>query len=344
MILSPFPSLFIELISNEFAFSDYILVYLSKLTAPAAAATSTSDAIAAAIKMIDERDKNKSESKVVISTVTQSRVNRLYEQVGFSISEGDPYPSSDLQFEPFFWNGRKEDEALEDARAHIESQLRKFKVPLGRGGYKVVDVRTMKDLLNVVDDRIGEISGGTDIIIVPFKTAKAGYRKAINVIFEIKTEVNMTKGRDQFESQCFVELLAARCISDQPYVLVVLTDLASEAVLFEIEYNERYKRFTVHQATVTLDQVGTNVANFLTAKAVPDVNFRALEDENNPRDFPVIEFKKTKLSHDVGLALEHFNEMREDTEPNSRERALLAADLFRAMEVPMPTLLQYMCE
>jgi hypothetical protein len=284
------PFIFIELISNEFAFSNYILIHPSKLTAPTAAATLTSDAIAALIqegnaallKEIDERDKNKSESKVVISSATESKVNRLYEQIGFSVSEGDPYPSSDLQFEPFFWNGRKEDEALEDARAHIESQLKNFKVPLGRGGYKVVDVHTMKNLLDVVDEKIGEISGGTDVIIVPFKTAKAGYRKAISVIFEIKTEVNMKKGLDQFESQCFVELLAARCVSDQPYVLVVLTDLVSKATLFEIEYEEMYKGFTVHQATVTLDQVGTNVANFLTAKAVPDVNFRPLEDDNNP--------------------------------------------------------------
>ena len=50
MIHSTFPLLFIELISNIFAFSNYILIYLSKLTAPAAAATLTSDAIAAVIQ------------------------------------------------------------------------------------------------------------------------------------------------------------------------------------------------------------------------------------------------------------------------------------------------------
>ena len=294
------------------------------------------------VTKLDERDKNKSESKVVISAATQSKVSRLYEQVGFSVSEGDSYPAIDLQFEPFIWEGRREDDALKDARTHIDNQLKKFQVPLGEGGYKVVDVHAMKNLLNVNDEKIGDISGGTDIIIVPFRAAKAGYRNALCVLFEIKTEANMMKGRDQFESQCFVELLAARCISDQPYVLVVLTDLVSGAMLFAIDYGERYKRFTVRQTTVTLDEVGTNVANFLTNKSVPDVNFRAIEDENNPRDIPVIQFKKTKLSHDVGLALEHFNEMREDTEPNSRERAFLVADLFRAMEVPrMPTLLQY---
>jgi hypothetical protein len=133
------PFIFIELISNEFSFSNYFLIYLSKLTAPAAAATLTSDGIAAVIQegnaallnKIDERDKNKSESKVVISAATQSRVSRLYEQVGFSVSEGDPYPAIDLQFEPFKWNGRKEDDALEDARAHIENQLKKFKSSTG---------------------------------------------------------------------------------------------------------------------------------------------------------------------------------------------------------------------
>jgi hypothetical protein len=47
MILSTFPFLLIELISNEFAFSDYILTYLTKLTAPAAAATLSDDVVAA---------------------------------------------------------------------------------------------------------------------------------------------------------------------------------------------------------------------------------------------------------------------------------------------------------
>ena len=291
---------------------------------------------------LDERDKNKSESKVVISSATATKVTELYDKVGFSVSLGDPFPASDLQFEPFSWNGRREDEASGDARTHIENQLKKFEVPLGRGGYKVVDVHTQLSLLNVSDEKIGDISGGTDMIIVPYKAAKAGYRKGICVLFELKSDVNMEKGLEHFESQCFVELLAARCVSDQPYVLVVLTDLVTGAMLFELEYTEKNKRFGALQAKVTLDQIGTNVANFLADKTVPDSTFRADEEENNPQFFLVQEWKKSKQSHPVGLALEHFNEMVEDTEPNSRERAFLVADLFRAMEVPrMPTLLQY---
>ena len=83
------------------------------------------------------------------------------------------------------------------------------------------------------------------------------------------------------------------------------------------------------------------MAKFLKEQAVPDVSFSPMED-GNERDIPVLEFKKTKLSHNVGLALGHFNEMREETELNSRERALLMADLFRAMEVPrILTMVQY---
>lgn len=200
----------------------------------------------------------------------------------------------------------------------------------------------MSSLLTFSDDKVGDISGGTDLIILPQKSARAGYGKSISVLFEMKTAENTKEGLNNFESQCFVELLAARCISDQRYVLLVLTDLVSKSMLFEIEYSVEYKRFIVVQDAVTLDQVGTNVASFLSEKAVSDAKFYPVEEKNNPRDSSCIVFKKTKLSHDIGLTLEHFNEMAEDTEPNSRERACLVADLFRSMDVPhIPLLVQY---
>jgi hypothetical protein len=71
--------------------------------------------------------------------------------VGFSVSEGDPHPSSDLQFEPFFWNGRKEDEALEDARGlHIRKSTEREFISLGGEDIKVSSVHTINNLLNVV--------------------------------------------------------------------------------------------------------------------------------------------------------------------------------------------------
>ena len=149
-------------------------------------------------------------------------------------------------------------------------------------------------------------------------------------------------GYSNYEAQCLLELLCARVHSEQPYVQVILTDLSSGALLFEIEYSAEFESFTVLKTELSLNQMYTNVSKFLAEKAVPNVQYRPLEKNNIERDIPVLVFKKTKVSHNVGLALEHFNEMREDTEPNSRERALLMADLFRAMEVPrMPTMVHY---
>ena len=290
------------------------------------------------VHKLDERDKKKS-AKVQISTATESNVKHFFKLVGFSVSEGPKIPDTDPQVDKFPWNGRSENEALMDVRDYIEEQLRKYQAP---GGFKVVDVHNIKSLLNVDDEKIGNISGGTDILIVPSMTGRAGYDKSINVVFEIKTAANLEAGYVKFESQCFLELLCARVLSDQPGVLVILTDLSSGAMLFEIQYAAEYKRFTVQQTELSLNQMWTTVTKFLDDKAVPDVNFLPMEENGIERDLPVIEFKKTKLSHNVGLALEHFDEMREDTEPNSRERALLMADLFRAMEVPrMPTMVHY---
>eukprot|EP01039_Chlorochromonas_danica_P008343 gene8343-9196_t len=226
-------------------------------------------------------------------------------------------------FERFCWGGRSEDEGLPDARTHIENQLEKFGVHIGRGGYKVLDVHKNKQLLD---------------------TADASISRGVSVLWELKTEVDKSEQPDalmQFEPQGCLELLAARCLSDQPGVLVVITDLVSGAVLLEVAYNQQFAAFDVLEHKLTLDEMGYMVAKFLSETAVPDASFRPI-DEQNPRDFPVITFKKTKLSHDIGLALEHFNDMAADTEPNSRERAYLVEQLFRSMEVPrMPTIVHY---
>ena len=229
---------------------------------------------------------------------------------------------------------------------HIERELAKFGVCIGRGGYAVVDVHSNKSLLSVRDEKIGEISGGTDIAVVPFKTAKSGISQCICVLFEVKTEDNVrssSNGLKHFEPQAQVELLASRCLSDQPHVLVVLTDLVSGAILYTIEYSVDYQSFSVVEREVTLDVMGSVVENFLKDKTVPDVKFRPVEANLNPRDISCIEFKKTKLSNDLGLALEHFNDMVADTEPNSKERACLVEQLFHSMPDlnRMPSVVQY---
>lgn len=79
--------------------------------------------------------------------------------------DDDPVPPTSCS--PFLWNGRDEAEAMEDATNHIETQLGKFGVQIGRGGYKVNDVHSDKVLLNFCDPKVGDFHGGTDVVASP---------------------------------------------------------------------------------------------------------------------------------------------------------------------------------
>jgi hypothetical protein len=225
--------------------------------------------------------------------------------LGAAVIGAAPSAEVGILFDAFSWGGRSEEDRMPGVRTHIETQLRKFAVSMGRGGYKIVDVHTRRHLLDVRDKKVGVLSGGTDIAVVPFNAANFGIIKASCVLWEIKADVNVRPCADslkRFESEAFVELIAARCLSNQPGVLVVLTDLVSRAVVLEVEYSAQYQSFSVVVYDVTLDQVGVMVAQFLVHTAVPDASFRLLESHRNPRDIPAITFKKTKLSHDVPVA------------------------------------------
>lgn len=221
---------------------------------------------------LDERDKKKSPT-VQIS----SHVKHFFEKVAFGISKGPTIPEIDPLVVKFPWDGRDKNEALEDVRNHIEERLKKYKAPIeDTGGFKVVDVRKMRTLLNVDDEKIGRISGGTDILIVPSMTDEMGYCGVIlrqAVIFEIETAANLQKAYPEFQYQCFLELLCARVLSDQPAVLLILTDLSLGAIMYEIKYAASYKKFTVHKTELSLTQMWTYVAKFLKEQAVPDVSF-----------------------------------------------------------------------
>ena len=139
---------------------------------------------------------------------------------------------------------------------------------------------------------------------LPAATASVkGAQESLSVLFELKThDYVLTYGElAHFEPQAELELLAARCVSDQPVVLVVLTDLVSAAILYYIEYSPDQQFFEVVERPATLDDMGAVIAEFLTSTAVPRSDYRPLENRNNPRETACLHFKKTKLTHDVGL-------------------------------------------
>lgn len=286
--------------------------------------------------------KTKEDHTVALSAATQSNLRDLFRTVGFRrVSYVGPVADAQHHFDEFQWGGRSEDAGTPDARNHIEAQLIKFGVTIGVGGFKVVDVHKNSTLLNLKEEKIGNISGGSDVVLLPFKTSVKGAQESLSVLFELKTHDNVLKygGLAHFEPQAELELLAARCVSDQPGVLVVLTDLVSAAILYYIEYSPDQQIFEVVERPATLDEMGAVVAEFLTSTAVPRSDYRPLEHRNDPRETACLQFKKTKLTHDVGLAFEHFEDMTDDTVPNSKERVELVKQLFASMDVPMPSIL-----
>jgi hypothetical protein len=296
--------------------------------------------------VLDEREREKKETTVVISSASVAMAKLLYNRAGLIIEDGLPLQlePSDRQFVPFDWNDKSESERTPIARNYLETELAKFNVRFGRGGFKLVDIHSDNSILNLSDEKIGKISGGSDFMIVPYTTACESYSACASVLFELKTsKVIEEAGFQRYVPQGLFEFLSARCLSNQPGVLVILTDLSSGAMSFDMSYVPEDNSFVVRKYTLTLDGMATMVSKFLTETAVPRASYRPREERNDPRETTVIAFKKMKMSNDMGLAWEHYNDMVDDTKPWSRERVQLVQELFNSFSdvERTPSILQY---
>jgi hypothetical protein len=292
------------------------------------------------VKALDERDSRKESLTIVISRATQTRVKKILTNVGFTIQVDNIEVFTQGQlFSPFLWNGMSETDGTRHARDHLENELTKFGARFSRGYFKLVDCHENNNLLSFDDPKIGKISGGSDLIIVPFKTASESYSQQVSVLFELKTNDNVrTFGLQHFVPQGHCELLAARVLSYQPKVLAIVTDLFNEAVVFQINYDKQYKSFNVVETFCSLSEMATLVSSFLSETAIPNVAYRPLE--SNPKDEEVLIFKKTKVSNDDGIAMEHLKEIMDDPESSFEERYHFARQLFMSSDIErMPTML-----
>lgn len=295
-----------------------------------------------------EHDQQKERNTYVISEATVTSANDFFRKLGVFLIIGDIADSPRLDFKPFDWGDKKETDASSDASNHLAAELVKFGVNFGRSGYTLYDTHSSRSILSFQDSKIGKISGGTDAVIAPFKCTREFCSQQLCVAFEFKTpDADYTT----HIPQAMMELIAARCLSEQPEVLVVLTDLSYGAICYRFTFNEddvetassscssaglSTTAFVAIKYTTTLSQMGELVADFLSTRAVPNPLFRAIEPEGSNRG--VIEFKKQKLSHDEMLAWEHFQEFKDSTQPWSWERAKLTRDLFSELHCPMPGL------
>lgn len=234
------------------------------------------------------------------------------------------------------WQGRNEDDPVAFAGAFefLKSMLISGGVQFGHDYYQIIDVHSIKSMLSFEDEKLGKLNGGTDVIITPFALSRGSYVKELCVLFELKTTDRVVKERGFLpsEPQALLELLAARCMSHQPKILVILTDLFAGAVAFTLNYDSDRKVFTIFRyGSLQVSQIAAFVSNFITNFCIPIFNFIPSANLNDPRQLQPLEFKKRRLSApQVPVEWEQFVDMHEDHDSTDIERRMVTRQLFRS--------------
>lgn len=112
------------------------------------------------------------------------------------------------------------------ARDYVEENMKAESMIVASGGFKLPDLHSKHQLLNFSDGKVGKLSGGTDLAITPFKTAKSAFPFQSCCLFELKAQ---GEDRDGYENQAIFEFVAARCLSHQPNILIALTLISPQS-------------------------------------------------------------------------------------------------------------------
>jgi len=266
---------------------------------------------------LDRREIEAEITTVVLSSASQSKVDAISQKLGLNAVVGD-IPSPNHYFEPFNWNGESEPEGTPRACQHLETQLTKFGCIFGRNGYKVVDIHTRNSLLNFEDRRVGKLTGGSDVAVVPFKTASSGVKFQLCVLFELKTDGAVLRdGLEVSFAQAKLELIAAWCLSHQR-CMVVLSDISSRALVYELSYTAATNGFQLIEYDCNLSEMAHLVTEFLSSATLADATYVPIE--GNPISEPKLAFKRCKLSPIDSLALQDFLMYGQFLPPGSKER------------------------
>ena len=272
-----------------------------------------------------------------MSAVSEGKVIRLLNQLNLIvINEPVPAGLGVTDVVGYDWKGRNEDDdaAFSGAYVYLKTMLTTAGVRFEYTQYQLVDVHSLKSLLNFEDEKVSaKLRGGTDIIITPYSVAKFSYTKELCVLFEIRASYGVEKetGFIPSEPRAILELLSARFMSNQPNVLVIMTDLIKSAVAFKFHFVDR--RFTIRRSELSLSQVGQFVFSFLQTHCVPIGDFVPTKDSDDPRHLEPIEFKRQKLSApSLPLEWQHYVEIMEDPDSTETERELISRQLFLYFE------------
>lgn len=230
------------------------------------------------LSALAKHEKKKEGNTFRMSEASAAGVSLLYQNLEIIVLDEDvPAEALLIHTEGYDWRGKNEDdpEAFAGACEYLKSALIGGGVKFERGHYQLIDVHSARSLLSFEDEKVAKLSGGTDIIITPFAVSSVSYVKELCVLFELKTahRVEKEQGFLRSEPQALLELLAARCMSHQPNVLVVLTDLFSGAVAYTLNYDSDREVFTVFRyPSLQVSQIAAFVSYFLANFCSPIAN------------------------------------------------------------------------
>jgi hypothetical protein len=197
----------------------------------------------------------------------------------------------------------------------------------------------------VEDKKIGNLKGGTDLIIGPHGLHLLGVVQQSCVAVELKTEnaVTLAGGIGTFSTQATLELIAANYYSNQ-LAVVLLTDLSTSATIFTLVKKVGSDAINVKVFEgLTISEGLQFIAHHLSMTCVPDRLYRLSDQdpkEVKPEAAVLQIFKKARVSPlEDSIVWEHFQDMLQECAPGTRERAEVINELYRSCDFPQPAFL-----
>jgi hypothetical protein len=292
---------------------------------------------------LNDREKKQTEQTIVISAANIQKAQCLFERVGFVSTYGNFIPHiKNLDCEPYLWLG-DEISGTHNACVHLKGLLTQAGVNFDTE-FQLKDCHTNNQLLNFSDNKVGKIIGGTDLVITPKGTSDFSLPLEICVVVELKTTNNIKQnGIDAYDPSARVEFVSANCLSHQPSILTVLTDLNSIARAWVSHYDSDMKQvIVVEYLSLSLNEVVALMAEHLNTAVMKNKAFFVQSTSTQVEAQRRLEMKRKFSEGGISDAWAQFEDLAEGTEDWSRDRALATWNLLRNCGIDhMPTVVHH---
>ncbi len=289
---------------------------------------------------MDERGDSNEQKSIAISQATNKKAKGLIDRVGFAFIACEfLFP---IHCEPYVWLG-DEVSGTPAACLHLKGLLTEAGINFDTE-FQLKDCHHDKQLLDFTDDNIGKITGGTDLVITPKGTADFSLAHEICIVVELNTTNKMNeRGINAFDAAAIVEFVSANCLSYQPSIMAVLTDLNANSKAWVSRYDPaRGHIIVLEYSNLSLGAMVALMAEHLKNAVVKDNAFVPLPSSTKPEAQRSLAIKRKFSEGGITDAWAQFEDLADGTEDWSRDRALATWNLLRNCGIDrMPTVVHH---